>query len=400
MDMYLQLGHGMMGLCRELIGSWGRGCVILSPRDLNENQLETLSTDIRDAGGSVCLDPQFYIPHADHTRLVAHEYWPAEYESADFWSSPALTDFLTCLHGLRSRLQCVRTILPGVLATAADEAWFDKQGRVQVEAERVGIKVERAYATVALSADVVRTVNQVQDVLEEGRGWKVGGVYLVCEPPKGEYLVQDAMWLANVLELAAGFRLQGKRVIIGYCSHQMLAAACCSVKAVGSGTWLNVRSFTPTKFKVPDEEIKRKTTWYYCPQALSEYKLPTLDIAMVQGVLDEMAPPAELGSTYADILFEGVQPSTVTFGEAQAFRHYLQCLYSQSRAARRETFDETIGVQEQMLDDAERLLDRLHEVGVRGQFRDFKECIEGNRAALAVLRTQRGSMLRRRWTSL
>lgn len=400
MDMYLQLGYGMMGLCRELVGSWGRGCVILSPRDLNAGQLETLSSSIRGAGGKVVLDPQFYIPHADHARLVSHGYWPAEYESADFWSSPALTDFLTCLHELSGRLHCTRTILPGVVATAADESWFERQNRVQVEAERVGIAVARSYATVALSGDVVRTVNQVQDVLEEGRRWNVCGVYLVCEPPNGEYLVQDPIWLANVLELAAGFRLQGKRVVIGYCNHQMLAVACCSVRAIGSGTWLNVRSFTPTKFQVLDEEIKRKTTWYYCPQALSEYKLPTLDIAMVQGVLDEMAPPTALGSPYADILFEGVQPSTVAFGESQAFRHYLQCLYSQARAARRATFDETISAQEQMLDTTEELLDRLHAVGVRGQLRDFKECVEANRAALAVLRTQRGPMLRRRWAAL
>jgi hypothetical protein len=100
------------------------------------------------------------------------------------------------------------------------------------------------------------------------------------------------------------------------------------------------------------------------------------------------------------ILFEGVQPSTVAFGESQAFRHYLQCLYSQAAAARRDTFDETIGAQEEMLDEAEELLERLHAVGVRGQLRDFKECVEANRAALAVLRTQRGPVLRRRWATL
>ena len=91
----------------------------------------------------------------------------------------------------------------------------------------------------------------------------------------------------------------------------------------------------PEKFRAQyEEEIKRKAVWYYCPQALSEYKIPTLDIAMLQGVLQEMAPPGDMGSHYADVLFQGPQPTTVQFPEPQAFRHYLQCLRSQVEAAR------------------------------------------------------------------
>src|SRR5689334_10237118 len=101
MDMFLQVGHGMMDHCRHFIGRWGKGCVILSPRDLEGAQLQSLAEDIIKAGGSVCVDPQFYLPHADHKRLVSHEYWPSGYESADFWSSPALTDFLSALRELK-----------------------------------------------------------------------------------------------------------------------------------------------------------------------------------------------------------------------------------------------------------------------------------------------------------
>src|SRR5207244_2041353 len=149
---------------------------------------------------------------------------------------------------------------------AIDEHWLMRQRAFIAGAQTLGVSQEDLFATVALGADVVRNIQQVAEVLEQGRHCSVGGIYLVCEHPKGDYLVQDAIWVANVLELTAGFRLQGKQVILGYCNHQMLTAAAAGATAIASGTWMNVRSFPPEKFRTAyEDEIKRKTTWYYCP---------------------------------------------------------------------------------------------------------------------------------------
>src|SRR5689334_11376800 len=82
MDLYLQFGYGMMDHCRSLLSAWGGGTVILSPRDLRHEQLVRLASEIIDTpNGAVLVDPQFYLPHADHERLVAHAYWPKDYDS-------------------------------------------------------------------------------------------------------------------------------------------------------------------------------------------------------------------------------------------------------------------------------------------------------------------------------
>ena len=107
-----------------------------------------------------------------------------------------------------------------------------------------------------------------------------------------------------------------------------------------------------------------------------------------------------MASGYADVLFSGPQPSTVGFTEQSAFRHYLQCLRSQVASARRASFDDTADAHERALDEADTLLSSLHAVGIRGQFRDFRSCIDSNRGALAVLRAMRGPTLRRRWNDL
>jgi hypothetical protein len=164
---------------------------------------------------------------------------------------------------------------------------------------------------------------------------------------------------------------------------------------------MNVRSFPPEKFRIQyDEEIKQRAIWFYCPQALSEYKVPFLDIAQKQRVLSEMKPPPELGSTFADVLFEGPQPTTVGFTEQAAFRHYLTSLHGQVACARAATFEATVDAHEQALNSAEALLQRLQSTGVRGQLRDFSESIDVNRAALSVLRTNRGALLSRKWSTL
>lgn len=204
-----------------------------------------------------------------------------------------------------------------------------------------------------------------------------------------------------MLDLAAGFRLAGKRVIIGYCNQQMLIAACASVDGIASGTWANVRSFLPSKFSASyADEIKRRAVWYYCPQALSEYKIPFLDIAQRQGVLDEMRPPTGDCGRNADVLFTAPRPSAAPFTEPEAFRHFLQCLHSQTASARHDSFDETVAAHERMLDEGEELVDRLRSVGVRGQNREFKDMFDVNRAALSVLQSSRGPLLRRYWSIL
>jgi hypothetical protein len=383
------------------VREWGQGTVILSPRDLTRTQLASLAADVCKAGGSVYLDPQFYIPHADHERLTSHDYWPQEYDSMGFWSGADLRNLLTSLHTLHQQLCCARMILPGLYASRVDADWLERQRAVIDDAPRAGIPRDVIVATVALSAEATRSEEQIHAILDDAGRWAVDAVYLVCEHPNGEYLITDPNWLANVLDLVAGLRLKGKEVILGYCNQQMLISACSSANAIASGTWMNVRSFPPDKFRLQyEEEVKTRTTWYYCPHGLSEYKIPFLDIALRLGVLPQMAPAPELGSRYSDIPFRGAQPSTVQFTEQAAFRHYLQCLRSQALAARRPTFDETSGAHEAMLDGAERLLNRLHSAGVRGGHRDFREIIDVNRAALGVLRVNRAPVLRRYWSRL
>lgn len=401
MELYLQFGYGMMQHCRHLISNWGGGTAVLSPRDLNDRQLRTLSSEITDLdGGKVLLDPQFYLPHADHERLCSHDYWPSDYDTGTFFQGNALRELLGKLLHLNEGVGAREIILPGLLATAVDDAWLETQ-RAVLEVGRELAGDRPLFTTIALDADATRNQDNVASLLEAAPSWASDGFYIVCEHPNGDYLVQDPNWLVNVLDLTAGLRLAGAKVIIGYCNHQMLAASVVRANAICSGTWMNVRAFPPDKFRgTYDEEIRQRATWYYCPQVLSEYKIPFLDIAQRQRLLERMAPPPEVDGGYARHLFEGPQPSTVGFSEQLAFRHYLHALRGQVQSLESTGYDEAQAGQANLLDGAEGLLSTFRAAGVRGQQRDFSECVDVNRAALALLDSMRGPILRRHWSGL
>ena len=401
MELYLQFGYGMMEHCRALLSSWGGGTAILSPRDLTDDQLRRLGADLANVSGAESLlDPQLYLPHSDHKKLCKHDYWPKDYETSVFWQGPLLSALLRDLGTLNRVVGCKRMIIPGLFASAIDEDWLETQRAILEEARAVE-KTLPLIATIALSAEAVQNTEQVSLLLERAEEWKAEAYYLVCEHPDGQYLVNDPNWLANVLDISAGLRLNGAKVILGYCTHQMLLAGAAKVNAVASGTWMNVRSFPPAKFITAyEDEIKQRTTWYYCAQAMSEYKIPFLDIAHRLGIIGLMAPAANLDGGYVANLFGGAQPSTVGFTEQAAFRHYLHALRAQVQNLSQTSLSSALASHQKTLDDAETLLQRLRGSNVSGQLRDFHQLVDVNRAALGLFSSLRGPILSRMWNSI
>jgi len=399
MRFALQFGYGMMEHCRVLVGGWGGGAVILSPRDLSEEQMVSLSRDIGDRGGHVLVDPQLYVPDCDHERLTAHRFWP---RAPEYWRDPAeLSRVIGELVRLNNDVHAPAYIAPAPFASTITDDVLQTIAASVEELRRQGVSGDRILSTVALSSDAVRNEDRAESLSDAIDGLDAGGIYLVAEHPSSEYLVTDPMWLARVLDIVAGARLAGKTVVIGYCTHQMLITAAAGANVIASGTWMNVRSFPPGKFAEPDEEeISRRATWYYAPHLLSEYKVAYLDVAQKQGKLALLQTPAPLDGRFAAALFSGAQPTTVDFGESDAFRHYLHCLSQQVGAAREGTFRDTVRRHEQLLDSAEATLRELRKVHIVGQNRDFWESLDAHRAALGLLQSTRGPILEREWANL
>ena len=410
MELYLQFGHNMQVVCCELVKEWKGGTVIMSPRDCkppNEEKakpgdLEKHAGSILAAGGKVMVDPQFYVPDCDHKTLTKHDFWPDTYESGEFWKEdkPDYAELITNLKNLNERLKASSIIVPGTLAATVNEEWLNRQSVLNAEARKQFGEKAELYATVALSADATKAVDQVHAALSASEEWATQGVYLICEHPETQYLVEHKGWIANILDMVVGFRLRGRKVVIGYANQQMLAAACGAATAIAAGSHKNKRRFSAADMMSKDEEDneQRTTTWYYCCQAFSEFKIPKLDIAQDAKVLDKMRHPKEYGVTYADVLFSGAQPTTIeAFKHKLSFKHYLGCLRAQAKAASKGTFIETIDAYKKSIDDADELLKELDKKRVRADDRSFMPVVDYTYAAVDALQENRGAMLKRAW---
>ncbi len=397
MDFYLQFGWGMKEHCCHLVKKWGNGTVILSPRDIEPSHIISFSNRLNTINGKTLFDPQLYNPRADHHRLIRHDYWPNSYSTGAFTNKGNASSLFKRLKEVNDHANTHSYIIPGTYCKDFDSDWIHVQ-HTFIDLASEYFEGKDKFATICLSPEIIRSADNIEGLLNLSEKWTCEGFYVVPEHPRDNYLVDDPVWLSNLLILCSGLKLQGKKVIVGYSTHQLLCLSAANVDAISSGNWLNVRSFSTNKFEQPKvEEERRKALWYYCPQSLSEYKLPFLDMGYKANSLEVLKPDSALGSNYADILFSGAQPSLTAFSSRDSFRHYLHCIKSQCALLSRKSYQESLSAQHVFLESAERIISILHSIGVRGQHRDFHDYVDVTRSALSALDNARGFVLSRSW---
>ncbi len=399
MDLYLQFGHGMMTLSQDLIQSWGGGTVILSPRDLELEQMVRLKSVLSQHNGSVVIDPQFYIPRSDHERLTAHAFWPDEYQTS-FFSRPQIERMLRSLYSdYITPLNADFFILPSLRSSSIDDDWYNYNSEVVDIAQSLSTG-KALYVTLCLSSEVLVSEDAIHQLIEYISTWDVAGFYLVPEPPSNSYLVDDPNWLLNLADLSAAIKLLNRKVVVGYSNHQMLLLAVCNVDALASGTWLNVRSFSEARFRSAQDAISRRSKWYYCPQAMSEYQIPILDLARRLGLLDDIKTEPNFGSAYADILFSGALPSSTNYLERDSFKHYLQCFRHQALTSVSDSYHATRDNLRLQLEAARDLTGLIQANGINGRDRDFANVVDSTISALLAFDTLLGLRIEHGWAQM
>lgn len=393
MDLYLQLGHGMMGYCKELITKWGEGTVILSPRDLNEKQTLKFSTDLKKINGNTLFDPQYYNPRADHHKLTQWSHWLNDFDTSLFSDDAYLNDKIREIKRINDECNTSAYIIPSRICEEIDRFWLGEQTLFLDKSLSI-LDDKPKYMTLALSRDVIKDEKNIEKLIDIASKWDVEGFYIV---PEGAYLENDSYWLINLALLVAGLKLSNKKVIVGYSNHQMLSLACANVDAIASGTFLNIRSFSTGKFDNPDmDSVSRRAVWYYCPQSLSEYSKRALDRAFDEDELDKLKPFGKTNK-YIEVLFSGAIPSTVKFGDSLAFKHYLYTLKSQCLLAKRESFENTRDYHLKLADNAYELIRQLQKDGVRETKRSFSDIVDIYQDTIYKIDKERGSLLKRKW---
>jgi hypothetical protein len=400
MDLYLQMGHGMKSHILDLITKWNKGYVIFSPANMEQDKLEKFSKEIKRKNGKVLLDPQLYFPHKYHKNLSQYSYWCCDDVTNLVSGKTSYHEILKPLVDLNQTLDVQALILPSFFSSVINDRWDDVQKKI-IDGVCSLTKDLKLFHTISLSKDLVMDETQVEKIISYIENWDVEGLYIVCEHPNKTYLVDNPLWISNLLSLVTGIKRLHKKVIVGYANHQMLCLSLAKCDAIASGNFLNVRSFESDRFETIDSDNKsRRSVWYYSPQALSEYKIPYLDLAKKERLLDSIVTSGNMKSQYSDMLFSAGKPSSSGYGERESFRHYLWCLKNQCLSAVRSTYKETLDAQLITLETADQILSAMRKNGIRGQDRDFSDFVDVNRAAIAAHKSSFEFVLTKEWDSL
>lgn len=334
-------------------------------------------------------------PRKYHRNLQKHAYWPQSgVTNLELGECQAL---LSTLANINAAIESEAFILPSNIINKIDDRLGKIQGTLASQARQVA-DGQRLLLTVALGKDVLTDDAQVESITQYAERWDIDGVYIVCEHPERQYLVDKPLWFANLLSLVAGIKRLGKSVVVGYANHQMLPLALAKCDAIAAGNFLNVRWFQPEHFETTDSDEKsRRTTWYYCPQALSEFKVTYLDVAKRAGILSTLATPSLMSNDYSSVLFGGAMPSLTNYKEGDSFKHYLHCLKIQCEFAGKATYDDTRNAQFAQLETAARILNGLHNERIKGQDRDFGEIVDVNEAAIQIFDKEFRFVMSQEW---
>lgn len=398
MELYLQLGHGMQKLSQELVKGWGEGTVIISPVNMSQDKLASFAKKVHMMGGKVLFDPQMFYPKEGHIKLKAYDYWPNE--GGSITSADIHRNINRELLRINNEIETEEVILPGI---EMKEDTFDYNLKwINSSAEYFNQKTgKKLLATLCLYPETIRNSAAIEILVEALRLIPVSGYYIIPHPSNNEYIVSDPIWVIGMMKLISCLKLLKRKVVVGYSNHQGLVYSLACADAIASGTYMNTRSFVPGKFKSPkDDDIKHKSTWYYHPSALTEYKAALLDVAMQRGYLDEFAPQGEYINPYSEMLFNGAQPSSTNYNEPNSFKHYLHCLRIQCSLLSRDNYDDAYSAYEFMLNAAENQIKDFKRHGMTGQNRDFAPAIEANRIAMCANDEDYGLRLKLDWGSL
>lgn len=396
MQLYLQMGHGMQQLSKSLMQLWGGGNIIISPVNIKQSQLPKFIKEVQAINGSVLFDPQIFFPHNAHSKLKEYDYWP----SGSLSDTSTLLGINRELLALNNLLKTEAIILPG--STFTEKNFNSIYTQISNSAKFFREKTDKKlYATLCLSSETVRNQQFIENIIDPLIGLNVDGFYIITQPSNGEYINSDVLWIMGLLKLATCLKLKSRKVILGYSNHQTLVAALAHVDGVASGTYMNTRTFEPSKFQsYRDEDTKRKSTWYYLPDALSEYKATILDVAKQRGFLELFAPQGRYSNQYSSMLFSGALPSSTNYNETNSFEHYLYCLHEQCELLTKESYDDVFDTYEFLLNNAENKIKALKRKGIGGQNRDFEPGIEANKIAMFALNEDYGLKLRFEWSNL
>lgn len=264
MPAYLQLGHESWSLLDDPdIGHYAG--VVLSPVNDDpayvRDRLARLGVRTHDL--EVILDPQLYNPNADRGQLLTWPYYPNDFDTADrsdprWWANVARGVVRTATD-IGANAICTPAPIPRVASMDYYRFVVEVGDAAKAEADAAGLDTLLTVIVPLRDLADPRRAFELASILTATDCGRIYLVFLAEDVGQREPL-NDGAGLASAVHLVR-LLSDAVRVHVAFSAHELVLWKFAGAADVSSGKWMNVRRFTPGRWR--DEEGGGRQVMYW-----------------------------------------------------------------------------------------------------------------------------------------
>lgn len=263
MSSYLQMGHHSANLLDEEDLNLFSGA-ILSPVNETEESLAKQINDFQNDKFEMIFDPQLYYPNSNRGHLHNWSYFPGDFDTADYSSRTWWNGLNQELADLLEEIDPTTVCSPAFVPKNFTDGYYEMNNWI---ADNLKGKIEE------FGIDILLTViARLSDLTEENRAAEISSLitssnfdrcYLVLHSstePRRE--LNDTDELTGAMRLINYLENSGVRVLVGFCSSDLILWKTAGAQDCSSGKYFNLRRFTPSRWEPPSKGGGQIPYWF------------------------------------------------------------------------------------------------------------------------------------------
>ncbi len=250
MASYMQMGHNTENLVGE--ENLDFSGIILSPLNRCPDELKGDVAKYRKSGKyDIILDSQMYYPRTERGKLKEHSYFPDDLETADLSSSAWWGGVCNNLVDYCGDIGIDAVTSPVLIPNRFTDEYYSHTLEVGDSLQRKlsssGVRVIQSVIIDLNYLTKKEDVLRIASVLTNSNSDEYYIIFSIDLAPRNELC--DSTQILGALRLIATLKSAGKKVLIAFCSSDMVMFKAAGADGCGTGKFFNLRRFTKSRYE-------------------------------------------------------------------------------------------------------------------------------------------------------
>jgi hypothetical protein len=280
---------------------------IFSPINAEQDVMVTQIADAlesRGPGFDTIFDPQLYVPATERGKLKEWGYFPNDVDTADIssmrWWGAINNKLAQSAGALNARAICSPVIIPKLF----NDGFYVQSVNIAKDlGEKLKNRDVRLLQSVLVNAPALTDERRVFEIASLVTQTPCQQVYLIfvtdVEPRRELNLPDELLGAMRLIQLLEKAKL---RVLVGFCSSDVLLWAAAGATDCASGKFFNLRRFTRERFEEPTGTGGGQLPYWFEEALLAFLREPDLLLVRKQGLLSEASANNPFGQEIVQLL--------------------------------------------------------------------------------------------------